>query len=409
MKDFSEHSNSELISLLMDGQLDKEQEQTLYQNISGNPDMQEELQELISIRSSVKNDSEAYNPPAELTDKVFAGLGYSAPFGTAAKTATTAAGIFSAAFFKKALPYVAVVIAGVSLVLFNRFGIDNSADNESTASTSASLIAGTDRSADFTAESANSLAADNSENNNDAMISENMQNSLTETGSQSSSSSENDGLMQNNSENNYSIDSDNLISQINYKDIDNSGPATNEFIPQRDRNNNSFDMLRYSDNDNFDSYWYAQAIGIFAGSMAQSNLPTQSGALWSNINFGIFRQLNNDLSLGIQFGMEPYNIYETDNNDIPYLNSKEVFWVTAAGRYDMNFASLYSVTPYVSLAAGGSTVGFMSRGMAGFSYKFQNIPLSINAGYEASMINYSVYKDYTSTKNGFVAGFSVRF
>lgn len=402
MNDFYQHTNSELISLLLDGQLDREQEKALYQNISSDSEMQEELQELLSIRESVKKDHEAYNPPAELTNKVFAGLGYSVPFASEAPTAAVTAGVFTAGLFKKMLPYVALVVAGFSVIVFNQFRADKTIETADTkaASVLASGVSEVSSLIDesFNSPSDNTIASDNSSNIATANK-ENKSNFVFSNNHNSNNS---------NSEN-ISSNADIAIDRKLDKMIGNSYPANSTYRFDKIMIEKTGMVNSFSNFNNFDSYWYVQAMGIFAGSMAENNLPTQSSAIWSNINFGIFRQLNNSFSLGVQFGMEPYNIYQTDNNDVAYLNSKDVFWVTLAGRYDMKFASLYSVTPYVSLAAGGSTVGFMSRGMAGLNYRFENLPLDLNIGYETSLINYSVFKDYTATKNGIVAGFNIRF
>jgi hypothetical protein len=401
MNDLNQHTNSELISLLLDGQLDREQEKTLYQNISADSEMQEELQELLSIRESVKKDYEAYNPPAELTNKVFAGLGYSAPLAVEAPTAATAAGAITVGFFKRMLPYVALVVAGFSIIVFNQFkGEENAKLSENKISGIVESGTSSEKSNLYTEESDSQI--DNAELSQGSINSfQNNQISQTHSGLNSTDKANFENIPNNASEM--------ALNRNPIQLIDNSNPENSTFYFDKINIDKPVSLISFSDYYSFNSYWYIQALGIFAGSMAENNLPTQSSAIWSNINFGIFRQLNKSFSLGVQFGTEPYNIYQTDNNDVAYLSSKDVFWVTLAGKYDMSFASFYSVTPYVSLAAGGSTVGFMSRGMAGLNYKFERLPVDFNIGYEASMINYSVFKDYTATKNGIVAGINIRF
>lgn len=398
MKEFNDYSNSELISLLVDSQLDKSQEDLLYRNISSDTEMQEELQELLAIRESVKKDKEAFSPPAELTNNVFAALGYSSPYGTAPVDAVPVSKPEKqkTSFVKKMIPLMMLMFIGTSGIIYWQMN-DNQQKQNIPVVNSEEIDNKMEK--DLTPET--NIAYDE-----DQQIQENnkpAQRSNSYLASLDDKTTDNNGVKAE-----QFVANDNL-NNIELKQIEMTNGFNSNFIPEFTGKPNSFGLIGLNNDNNFSSYWYAQALGIFAGSMASNNLPTQSSALYSNINFGLFRQISNDISLGIQFGMEPYDIYQTDNQDLPYLSSKNILWVTAAARYDMNFASVYGINPYLSIAAGGSTVGFMTRGMFGLNYNFERLPLGITLGYEASMINYSIYKAYSSTKNGVTAGFNIRF
>jgi|GEM_PF-6268907 len=80
---------SEKLTLMLDGELDPGQEQELMSEIESNPDLQEEMDQLISIREALVRDTEAFTPPAAVTSSIFSSIGYMAP-ATAGSAATSA-------------------------------------------------------------------------------------------------------------------------------------------------------------------------------------------------------------------------------------------------------------------------------------------------------------------------------
>lgn len=399
MNNFSESSNSELISLLLDGQLSKEEESILYKGIASDTEMQEELHDLLEIRESVKKDHEAFHPPAEVTNNVFSKLGYTSPYGKTAPVDAVQVKEKKSPIGKTLIPVLFMLFVGTSSVLYFNSGNEN--ENVSTPYQSSSVAAfEKEDKVDETAQSNQYL-----ENTNE----------ITKADLNEDSGKNSSNLALSSSDlNNKAIKDQKPISIktgdfSKLKDIEYS---SNIILPKAKLDLSSDNLISPLDfviSNNFDGYWYVHALGVFSGSMAQNNYPTQSSSALSNINFGLFRQTSKNLSFGIQFGIEPFDIYETDNNDVPILQSKDVFWVAASARYDMNFASVYNINPFVSVGAGGSTVGFLSRGIAGLQYKSEKLPVAIQIGYEGSMINYSVYKDYTSVKSGLTAGISFAF
>ena len=76
----------EQIDQLLDGELDQMHESQLYAELSVNADLRQEMREHLSLKSAVKDDRMALVPPAMLTNSVFSGLGFAAPFAGAAAT-----------------------------------------------------------------------------------------------------------------------------------------------------------------------------------------------------------------------------------------------------------------------------------------------------------------------------------
>lgn len=81
---------SEKLTLMLDGELDPLQEQELMAEIEANPELQEEMDQLISIREAIITDTEAFTPPAAVTSSVFSSIGYMAPasIGSSAAVST---------------------------------------------------------------------------------------------------------------------------------------------------------------------------------------------------------------------------------------------------------------------------------------------------------------------------------
>jgi len=80
MNQYNEHTYSELLSQLLDGELDSSMESDFYREFGSNPELQAELEQNIMIKEAIKGDTEAFTPPAALTSSVFNKLGYSYPY-----------------------------------------------------------------------------------------------------------------------------------------------------------------------------------------------------------------------------------------------------------------------------------------------------------------------------------------
>src|SRR5210317_832188 len=82
MEEYLNKSQSELLSQYLDNELDPAKEQELFSMLSENDALQSEMKEMLAIRETVQQDTEAYTPPQKSTKRIFAALGYTVPAAT---------------------------------------------------------------------------------------------------------------------------------------------------------------------------------------------------------------------------------------------------------------------------------------------------------------------------------------
>lgn len=127
MENYSNSTPSEMLTLLLDGELDNAGEQALYANLAKDAELQTELRDMLAIRESVKLDSEAFTPPAEAKTAIFKKLGYSEP-ECKPTPAAPALFVFLQKFWKPA-----VVVLAASLALVYYYNLKNAEFVEDTA------------------------------------------------------------------------------------------------------------------------------------------------------------------------------------------------------------------------------------------------------------------------------------
>ena len=84
-------TQSEAILEYIDGTLDHDAEQALFDSMARHPELRSTLRQFISIGSAVHADREAYAPPAHVEQALLAGLGL-VPSSTGAVAASSATG-----------------------------------------------------------------------------------------------------------------------------------------------------------------------------------------------------------------------------------------------------------------------------------------------------------------------------
>lgn len=114
METNSNTTPSEMLTLLLDGELDGVREQALYANLANDAELQTELRDMLAIRESVKQDHEAFTPPAEAKTAVFKSLGYAEP-SCKPEAAAPALLLFFQKYWK---PAAVVLIASLGLIYY---------------------------------------------------------------------------------------------------------------------------------------------------------------------------------------------------------------------------------------------------------------------------------------------------
>lgn len=388
MEDFKNNSASEMLTLLLDGEIPPELEQSLYDSLAKEEELQTEMKEHLAIRELVRSDVEAFTPPADFTNAVFANLGFQVPqvasLGLAANQ--------SRPFYKKwkyALLLLLLLGTGASIALINNQSSDikaitNSNSNikdsdaqksldknnipvvssissnqiQNTKNTKSELNASANKSRGMALRNEKPAA-------NDIAIANQSNNQITnELNINKESNIENNDLTQlaQNSEIIENVSPVLIISPIRsfsgrYYSL-NSGISINTRMPS----------FVFGNNSNFDRKWiiYGRAIkNIYGDAYSKSNNLSESFSIGILASTGIA----DNLSLGAEFGTEPYLQDVVLNNKASYENQSTLNWFGVAARYDFKNLSFMNINPYTQVVVAGSGIGPLARLSLGFSYE----------------------------------------
>ncbi len=449
MDKYSKYSPSEMLTLLLDGELDGDNEQIFYDSLSQDAGLQSELKDQLSIREAVRNDTEAFTPPAELSRAVFANLGFGSPLAPAPPKR----------FFKRyavlalLLLFVGSYLATTPEFIFGKKensnalaqmqkdGLPISGADESQLqinNPSIPVVSSLENVAEPTAKNSNF----NSQNsiNNLGEFTNLKKNASNRAFAQMNSEKSNNRFINSNIDNSNFDDIDNIShNNIAYQRLNSSGINDDEnslnnhnaFAQNLELSqnfaNNQFRMVNASEYTKFSqSFSFARSLGespfekesalprekfvvlrgIYALTRAENNL--QSGVMNSfSVGGFISSGLARNLSLGFEFGREPYSQIFLDNSN--YSQKPEILWLGVGARYDLHEFNLFGSNPFAQIIAGGSELGPIVRTIVGAS-KIYSGGIGFNIGIEgSSMIYKNQNKYYHSDKIGFTGGLIYKF
>ncbi len=389
MEDFKNNSASEMLTLLLDGEIPPELEQSLYDSLAKEEELQTEMKEHLAIRELVRSDVEAFTPPADFTDAVFANLGFQVPQVAAIGLADNQ----NRPFYKKwkyALLLLLLLGTGASIALINNQGAEIQTANQSSSSAiknsdaqksadknnipvvssiSSNQIQNTKNTGLINHASANKPSISTLKNEKEAAkdIAIADQSNIIKTDEVVTNNEiniDNKELTQltQNSENIEIVSPILIISPIRsfsgrYYSL-NSGMTINTRMP----------AFIFGNNSSFDRKWiiYGRAIkNIYGDAYSKSNNLSESFSLGILASTGIA----DNLSLGAEFGSEPYLQDVVLNNKAAYENQSTLNWLGVAARYDFKNLSFMNINPYTQVVVAGSGIGPLARLSLGFSYE----------------------------------------
>lgn len=404
MENFDNNTSSELLTLLLDGELDRTQEQRLFDSLSSDADLQSELQDMLAIRESVRGDTEAFTPPAATSKAIFASLGYAPPSGV------TKAPFWKAILSRKPAIVAAAIVAALftgGMLYMNSSSGDEApglavknipiSSSVSTGSTEYELLAvGTE-----------------SETIADAEVSLNQSSAENEAATHETKYADKAALSSPTSSNGKLIAAHQTAQQqanhsyisINRSESDFAMLASGMSL---DRSRNMLHQINSSRRQTATQYdeW---EITLRAMSM-NGNAPLMTGM--NNISIGCFRSFGQYFRFGVEVGQEEFSrLKSTGGVNPPMASNDEVVWFAAGFIHDMSYAEFAGATPFLQIMSGSQSGfgGVHLRGMVGFDYCLTEF-LGLKLGYEMSQINYSVDNNSEWTKNnGFTAGLKFNF
>ncbi|MFP4369804.1 MAG: hypothetical protein ACLFR2_09505 [Candidatus Kapaibacterium sp.] len=407
MKDYNENSPSEMLNLLLDNELDEAKESAVFSELAGDAALQQEFKELMSIRESVRNDIEAFTPPAEATRNVFGELGFAPPIGNGDS--------------RRALPWYSkwkkLAIPAIGLIALSLIGIstinhfNRSETNNNKAAVQADVVSERKEAIPTDKNAVNehdiplvSSSETNSPDNNKAA---GMNQANDHTSAEPSNAANNGG----NNNNILSSNDNSIAASVSRNKI-----ASNSFIPNHVAASNpiytesepfmapgsSERILALNNAMNYtpasitvpgraqisnSRSWKIYARNIYPLSSAEQDLQRTTNPLTENIGLAFMFGLNDNFNIGFEFSNEPIMNKGQDPT---------VMRLGLAFRYEIKQINLLGIYPYGQLGIGGSTLGSPDfRGNIGLQYSINN-KLGLNFGYEYSYIFYKLDQPNTT-------------
>ncbi|MCO5249876.1 MAG: hypothetical protein M9949_00455 [Candidatus Kapabacteria bacterium] len=408
MKDYINNTNSELLTQLLDGELNAMHEESLYAELGKSKELQEELRQQLLIRESIRKDTEAFTPPAAAVTGLFEKLGYATPYsvvsGTALKTT------FWHTMFKRATVSIAV-LALLTFGGYNLIGVFNGEANSAIADGN-SIVSESKQSNDAyhsvnEIKNADEVVAVNNakqiptvssyvvEKASDTKIvatekTETVISPKTELLATNSSTSE---LLATNFADNRA-----LVNPV-YASNPNNSAFNMNLTMNHGLNNVEFTKSEFTKPSKISAYMKAMPM-----SSLDNNIPIVGG----------FRfETSENLSFALEVGQQSYSATVTSDNDDNILINKDmsVIFGAISVRYDLNQIEILKFHPYVQAGVGAGNFGkYMARYNIGAEIKPFDNGVSFMFGFEGSNLFYSTQNNSFNTQNsGLIFGISYKF
>lgn len=410
MKDYINNTNSELLTQLLDGELNAMHEESLYAELGSSKELQEELRQQLLIRDAIGKDTEAFTPPAAAVTGLFDKLGYATPY--AVPTGNSALKTpFWHTMFKRASVSIAV-LALLTFGGYNLIGVFNNGDADWAIADSNSIVSESKQSNDAFQQVNEIKNADDIAATKNAKqiptVSSYVVEKTSKTKIVATEKTENvispktELLARNNSTSNLLATNfaDNKAS-VNpvYASNPNSFAFNMNLTMNPGLNNVEFTKSEFTKPSNISFYVKSLSMTSFDNSM-----PFAVGGRLETSEY---------LSIAIEGGRQSYSAFVTSDVDDNILINKDMSVLFAAFvvRLDVKQAELFNVHPYVQFGAGFGSFGKnMYRGNVGIEYQPSESGISVMFGWEESKLFYSTQnKSYDTGNGGLIFGISYKF
>ncbi|MFC2131314.1 hypothetical protein ACFLSQ_07755 [Bacteroidota bacterium] len=418
MNTYNPHNPSEMLHLLVDGELESSLETPLYASLLENEELRSELRELIAIRESIRKDVEAYTPPVAATRGIFARLGYTAPVPPPVATTGTV-GFLGLLRQKLWNPAVTAVVASVITALF----FLNFSSNENSGSNPAYASAG---------NAGNNITA-----LSPAIIPETVEQpevlNKTETPApveivyvtkyidrevqQTSQVIEEEPVAETIIPVSDDVNQDLLssVSPISFFSFDNVKlhPLQRSTGVAQDR---EFSLVNnyYQDNNKGHSL-QLQIKGISGMSFPQVDVKDVNEKSLNNISFGAFTPLSDFIQFGLEAGWEQFNLsyFDIENNTVYNIQeeARPMLWVGMGIKMALQeqIEVLAYSQPFIHLTLASTQFGPLGKATTGLQFVNSN-GVGIMLGIEGSWLVYqNDNRWYSSEKYGITYGMFMRF
>jgi hypothetical protein len=398
MNNYLNNTNSELLTQLLDGELNAMHEESLYAELGKSKELQEELRQQLLIRESIRKDTEAFTPPAAAVTGLFEKLGYAAPYSvvsgnTALKTP------FWHTMFKRATVSIAV-LALLTFGGYNLIGVFN--DGEATIVDGNSIVSESKQSNDAYQPVNEIKNADEVATTKNAkqiptvssyVVEKTSDTKIVATEKTETVISPKTELLATNFADNRA-----LVNPV-YASNPNNSAFNMNLTMNPGLNNVEFTKSEFAKPSKISAFVKAMPMSVL-----DNNIPIAGGIRFETSEY---------VSIAIEGGRQSYSAFVTSDVDDNILINKNmpVDFVVIAARYDAKQLEFLNVRPYIQGGVGSGTfMKYMIRGNAGIEYQPFESGVSLMIGFEGSQLFYSTQNKSFDTGNiGFTCGISYKF
>ncbi len=401
----TQDSMSELVYLFVDGETTSAQEEILFNNLAGNPDLQQELQEAILIRSTLEQDCSALAVPPETTAAIFHKAGFALPGASAGLSIGTIFGSTVELLRSIALP-IAFSIGGAAIATVYFLSQSQNPDEmESLTKRNSTLSSITNSSQILTsnADITNVLIEDERPKRAKSSIADNFSVNKLQTESHNDFDhvvaqdiTVNEPETVSTEEKTQTISS---ISNSPYKNVN-----FNTKIHDNSPVSHAIPTQSLISKDKFLDMAEKQPITLsLRGLMNMSTLPSfgksTTNEEFTDLAVSLGYALSDNITIGIEGGRQSlrYYTFENGKNENATLNST-ITWAGAYYRQVFPSLSVSQISPFGQVTLGGTFSGPSGRFLTGLRWQ-PDSRVSLSAGVEGSAFLYQNSSQWYSLRS----------
>ncbi|MDQ1266828.1 MAG: hypothetical protein QG635_1981 [Bacteroidota bacterium] len=400
-------TSSEKISALLDGELGASDSNTLFFELAQNPELQDEMREMITIRSLFK--APIMQPPDKLKNNILLGTGLGLSAGSALTVATQSIFNQIIGFIQTHGIFMAIsaAIASVSTALVINTVKPESSDNIGKGSPP--VVRSVEKPQVFPElEQANNIqrsAMPAQYRNhippayNYPSFDNNLGAVLSEAPGEASDNFRNVGL----------IDDMSGFMPGAYSDIMNETGLN----PVHGLNDAEFIMPELRTTPKNYNKYTLQIRKFAGGSIPAGEVAPKSEPGLNNMSIMLNYKLSYKHSVGMELGQE--NITQQysgldGNHPVKYDQTYLAFWFGVDYQYTLDpVANLWDIQPYIKTFIGGTSIGPFSRNMIGLQYVYKD-KLTLFTGLEYNILAYQFQNAWFNTQKFCITyGFGINF
>lgn len=408
---------SELVYLFVDGETNAAQEETLFNTLAGNPELQQELQEAILIRSTLEKDCSALAVPPETTAALFQKAGFTLPGAAGVSSVATFAGKVLYGLKSLALPALfALGGAALSAVYFwgNVPAPTNANVDSHTGNAAVSVMREEVKSGALLNQAPISV---NSQNESSVLINKtlrehsvptNTDNKINNLHGERSAAASLATLEYHNAVE-FSVNS--TFPQIQIAPLQYA--ANEREIPQFSTSPQFHPTLTQEVTAPSSENTLPITVSM-RGLMDLSSFPSAASTVisneFNNIALSVGYEVSKDIRLGLEGGRQAmrYFTFENGKNEKSTLHTS-IDWAGAFYRQQFSDLTYYEITPYTQVTLGGSMSGPSGRLLAGLCWQ-PDRRIALSAGIEGSTFLYQNSAEWYSLRSlGAVYQLEVKF